>query len=274
MISDTKFFMIRKINYLNHIHIKSLNVAFWTLLLVLILVITKILIHQFKLEFLTINALTSSAIAGGVFICSFLLSGVISDYKEAEKIPAELRSSIENILDEGILFHKKNRRFHFKDFVDNLKKIVDNFFKGISHENNHNNLENCLISVDGLIDSFFEMEKLGMLPNFLVRIKTEHGNIRKNILRVYHIQRTQFIPSAYFLVLSIIALIIFTLLFIKTEGSPESMVLFGFVSYMFIYIVNLIHIIEQPYQEGESTLDDISLFLLHELDKKLYKTKC
>jgi hypothetical protein len=246
-----------------------LTVASEVLFLVIILICIKYSIHYFKIEFLSVNSLTSSAIAGGVFICSFLLSGVISDYKEAEKIPSELRSSIENILDEGKIFYNRNNKFKYHMFVRDLKNIVTEFFLGLSHEKKHDNLKPCLLAVDKLNLSFGEMEKLGMLPNFLVRIKTEYGNIRKNILRVYHIQRTQFIPSAYILGISIVVLIIFVLLFIKTEGSPESMIFFGFISYMFIYIISLISIIEQPYQEGESSMDDISMFLLHELDIKL-----
>ena len=250
-------------------HFRSLNIAFTSLGVVMVLIVLKYFIHQFHLEFLTINTLTGSAIAGGVFICSFLLSGVITDYKEAEKIPAELRSSIENVWDEAQLLHTKNKKFKVEPVRKQLLDIIKKFFTGLGQENEHKNLTGCLASVDAFRDRISDMEQKGMLPNFLVRVKTEVGNIRKCVLRVYQIQRTQFIPSAFFLGLSIVFLIISILLFVKTEGSPESMILFGLIGYMFIYIINLIAVIEQPYRQGDATLDDISLFLLHELEDSL-----
>ena len=254
---------------LKHRHLKPFNVAITTLLYVLILLVVKFFIHRFKLEFLLINTLTGSAIAGGTFICSFLLSGLIADYKEAEKMPTEIRSSLENILEEAIMFKKTKVDFELNKIKKSINLVIQNFYSGVSHENNHMNLESCLKSIDDLSVNFLEMEKLGILPNYLVRLKTEQGYIRKCILRIYHIQRTQFLPSAYILAESIVFLIVFLLLFIKTEGSPESMILFGYISYMFIYITRLIRTIEQPFQEGDSSLDDVSLFLLHDFEKKL-----
>ncbi|NTU73540.1 hypothetical protein HGB07_05240 [Candidatus Roizmanbacteria bacterium] len=212
--------------------------------------------------------MTGSALAGAIFICSFLLSGIIADYKEAEKIPTELRAALENIWDEAILFKQEVSKFNLEDTRKRLRNIVTSFFEGVSHAKGHAALEDCLKSVDDLSPIFSQMQKLGLLPNFLVRLKGEQGVIRRNVLRVFHIQKTQFIPSAYILAESIVALIVFVLLFIKTEGSPESFVLFGFISYMFVYIVRLIRRIEQPFQEGDSSLDDVSLFLLHDLETK------
>jgi hypothetical protein len=259
--------MFKKI--FKHRYLKSFNVAITTLFYVLILIIVKFFIHKFKLEFLLINTLTGSAIAGGTFICSFLLSGLISDYKEAEKMPTEIRSALENILEEGILFKRNKTNFNLKEMKKTILTIIQSFFKGVSHENNHTNLKPCLQSIDNLSNNFHDMEKLGILPNYLVRLKSEQGNLRKCVLRVFHIQKTQFLPSAYILAESIVMLLVFLLLFIKTEGSPESMILFGFISYMFIYITRLIRTIEQPFQEGDASLDDVSLFLLHDFENKL-----
>jgi hypothetical protein len=259
--------MLKKI--LKNRYLRPFNVAITTLLYVLTLIFFKYLIHKFKLEFLQINTLTGSAIAGATFICSFLLSGLIADYKEAEKIPSEIRSSLENIFEEAVLFKRIKSDFNLNEMKLSIRKVVQSFFKGVSHEAGHMNLKPCIDSIDDLSHNFIKMEKLGMLPNYLVRLKTEQGNVRKSVLRVFHMQRTQFLPSAYFLAESIVGLIVFLLLFIKTEGSPESMILFGFISYMFIYITRLIREIEQPFQEGDSSLDDVSLFLLHDFDKKL-----
>ena len=65
------------------------------------------------------------------------------------------------------------------------------------------------------------------------------------------------------------ASVIFLLLFLETEGSPESALMFGFVSYMFVYALYLIKLLEKPFRKGHDTLDDVSLFLLREFDMKI-----
>jgi hypothetical protein len=65
----------------------------------------KFMAHAFDLEFLTINNLFSGIIAANVFLMGFLLSGVLSDYKESEKIPGEIASNINNIYSELYYFY-------------------------------------------------------------------------------------------------------------------------------------------------------------------------
>ncbi len=61
-------------------------------IVVVFLIIGKFLAHKFGLEFITLISLISSVIASSTFITGFLLAGVFADYKEVEKIPAEIRA--------------------------------------------------------------------------------------------------------------------------------------------------------------------------------------
>lgn len=254
-----------------HSIFKKLKIGIWTLAIVIVLVATKFAIHAWGFEFFTLNALFTSAIAGAIFIMGFLLAGVITDYKEAEKVPAELRSSLENIWEEGKFFNRDKKEFDLGTLKVNLLLIIQNFFKGLGHEGDHYKFEPCIASVNELSESFAEMEKLGMPPNYIVRLEGEQAAIRRSVLRVYHIQRTQFLPSAHILAESLALGIVLLLLFVKTEGSPESIVLFGFISYLFLYIRQLIRTLEKPFRQGHNTMDDVSLFLLREFEAKLLK---
>lgn len=245
------------------------RLAYTTLAIVGLLVIGKFLIHQFGFEFFTINTLFTSAIAGAVFIIGFLLAGVFADYKEAEKMPAELCSSLENIWDEARLFKRNKTKFDLEKTKDTLLEIVVKFRTGLNREGNHNNLRPALMAADELDESFAQMEDLGMPPNYIVRLKTEQANVRKQILRVYYIQRMRFIPSAFVLAQSLVAFIILLLLFVKTEGSSELFVLFAFISYLFLYTVRLILVLEKPFRKGTGTMDDVSIFLIREFEEEL-----
>jgi hypothetical protein len=183
---------------------KNVRVGIWTAIGVGVLIAIKFGLHAAGFEFLAVNTLFSSAIGGAVFILGFLLAGIIADYKEAEKVPAELRASLENIVEEGRVFHLIKHEFDEKKIRIKAAAVIQNFFRGLSHEGNHDDLRPCLDSIDSFSDSFLEMEKLGMPPNYVTRLKTEQGNLRRIALRVYHMQRTQFIPSAHFLAMSLV----------------------------------------------------------------------
>ena len=253
------------------ISFKKLRIGIWTLVIVAFLIAAKFFIHAWEFEFFSLNALFTSAIAGAIFIMGFLLAGIMADYKEAEKVPAEMRSSLENIWEEGKFFNRDKKEFNLKKLQNNLVGIIQSFFKGLGHEGDHCNLEPCVSSVNELSESLYEMEKLGMPPNFIVRLEGEQAALRRSVLRVYYIQRTQFLPSAHILAESLAFGIIFLLLFVKTEGSPEAIVLFGFLSYLFLYIRQLIITINKPFRQGDNTMDDVSLFLLREFESKLVK---
>jgi hypothetical protein len=71
------------------------------------------------------------------------------------------------------------------------------------------------------------------------------------------------------LVYTLVASIILLLLFVKTEGSPESALMFGFICYLFVYALYLIRLLGQPFLKGHNTFDDVSLFLLTEFSEKV-----
>ncbi|MDQ5929675.1 MAG: hypothetical protein QG594_1456, partial [Bacteroidota bacterium] len=66
----------------------------------IILMVFKFYINKAGFDFIVLNTLVSSVIGSSIFITGFLLAGVFGDYKEAEKIPAEIRSSLESIISE------------------------------------------------------------------------------------------------------------------------------------------------------------------------------
>ena len=91
--------------------IKNIWIFVKAIILVILIISIKFLAHGLSFEFLTINNLFSGIIAANVFLMGFLLSGVLADYKESEKIPGEIASSINNIYSELIYLHD-DRKIH------------------------------------------------------------------------------------------------------------------------------------------------------------------
>jgi hypothetical protein len=248
---------------------KKFRVFFVVASIVGLLSIFKAAVHWFGLEFLTLNTLLTSGIAGAIFILGFLLSSVLSDYKEAERIPTEIRVALEAIHGDVASFAAANEKVNLGACRAMLKNVVHLIREGLDDTNDHSNLRPALEQVEGLNSIFVHLEQLGFPTNYIVRLRTAQDSLRRAVSRIYHIQKVQFVPSVHILAQSLVTSIVLILLFLKTEGSPESALMFGFICYLFVYALYLIRLLEQPFLKGHNTFDDVSLFLLTEFVERL-----
>jgi hypothetical protein len=119
-------------------------------------------------------------------------------------------------------------------------------------------------AVEDLSESFLELDESDVSANYIVRLRSEQAGLRKSLLRVYHLQREEFLPSAYSMIVAFVALILVLLLFTNFDGLVESLVTVGFLSFFFL-VLRLLNVISTPFKVGrERTEDDVSLFLLNE----------
>lgn len=232
-------------------------------LIVFVLSFVKIIIHWSGMEFLSLNALFTSAIASAVFIIGFLLSSVLADYKEADRMPAEIRTALESLKDDSLAHALRNREYSHKDMRLALVGFVESLLAAFDSHSGHR-FTPTADAIDNILSCISQMERTGLPPNYVARLKSDISVLRKCIFRMHHIQRIQFVPSVHVLVKSLVFAILFLLLFLKTEGSPESALIFGAISYMFIYALHLISTLEQPFTRLRPSMDDVSLFLLRE----------
>ena len=98
-----------------------------TLPFIIVILLIKLLIHYLGYEFLPLNALFTAVISANIFLIGFLISGVLVDFKESEKMPGDLAASLETLADEGFIIYKsKNSReamdylCHLSDFNNSL----------------------------------------------------------------------------------------------------------------------------------------------------------
>ncbi len=242
---------------------------------ILLLLTAKYFIMEGRLEFITLNSLSSSIIAGAIFITGFLLAGVFSDYKEADKIPAEMRSILESIIAEGDALFRKDAGFaeNNQQIKHIAVRFIHEFEEGLSHMKDHSHVEHALAEIRNFDEIFDDMERRGVPPNYMTRIKTEQSNLKKLLLRVYHIQKTKFVPSIVFLMDSMAVLGIALMLFVKTDYYI-GFVQVGIISYILLYVRHLIIVLEKPFRKGkDDTEDDVSIFVLRELLQKLESEK-
>ena len=100
------------------------SIAFKIVPLVILVAILKFLSHKFGLEIMELNALFTSLVAGTIFLIGFLISGVLSDYKESEKIPSELSASMKTLFDDTYTIYKGKNSDTARAGLENLDRCI------------------------------------------------------------------------------------------------------------------------------------------------------
>jgi hypothetical protein len=249
---------------------KKFRLFFTVGIIVLLLGGAKAIVHYFEFEFLDLNGLVTSGIGGAIFIIGFLLSSILKDYKEAEQIPTALRTAIEAIDGDLECFAQENERFNVGEARLILIRVIAKLREGLGRAYHHKNIAPVLDELGKLTPILGRLE--GMAANFVVRLRGNQDAIRRALLRIYTIQRVEFVPSVHVLVQTLVCSIILLLLLLKTEGDPAAALLFGFITYMFVYVLYLIKLLEQPFSKGHGSVDDVSFFLLDELEEQLRRS--
>jgi hypothetical protein len=239
----------------------SYRVAIETVGVVVVLVMIKALLWAIGIEGMSVSPLASSIVGGGVFVMGLVVAGTLSDYRDAERAPTDLAAGLYAILRECESMHAVWGKPHLPTLRKQLIAVVTNLRLDI----NAGNTRNCQAAIEDLSQTFLELENTDVPANYIVRLRGEQAGLRKSLLRVYHIQREEFLPSAYAMIVSVVVVILGVMLFTNFEGLPESLVTLGFLSFFFLYLLRLLNIIDKPFKVGrERTDDDVSLFLLHE----------
>lgn len=236
-----------------------------TALMVLGIIAAKLVISAFSLEFISLSPLFTSVVAGGVFVLGLIVAGTLTDYKEAERVPAEITAALTNIHDDAASFKEAFPDLDLDRLEDTQFRIVDAFLHDLGDPRSTRALE----AIDDLNASFLEMDRVGIPATYTSRLRGEQGALRRSVLRVYHVQRTEFLPSAYLLIQSIVVIIITVLAFMEIEPTYEAVIILAFISFFFISLLRLLHIMDRPFHVEERTDDDVSLFLLRRFVDRL-----
>jgi hypothetical protein len=228
------------------------------------ILVLKYAINKLEWEALTITSLHTGILAGTVFVLGFILSGVHTDYKESEKIPVDIVNAVASLQQDALLLKSKEPSFDYNGFTKILKDLLHLFKKDIESHGRES-----LEEIKKLGEYFLEMEKLNVPANYIVKLKQDQSIILRNMLRAHYLLRISPLPSAFILVVSIVVISITLLLFTKIGALVDGLVTLGFFSFVYIYLLRLIQVMDKPFHAEGTTQDDVSLFLVEEQIKKL-----
>jgi len=223
-----------------------------------LLIVAKYVLHSFGMEPIVLGTLHGSAISGVIFVVGFILSATIADYKEAERIPAEAASTIEDMHEDIMTIHANYPKVDLAAYTTQLEKVTRTFANDLRNSKSNK----AKTQLQELMRLSAQLEKAGVPANFIVKLKQQQASLVRHLFRVNYIQRISFIPSATILAWSIVVLAIVLLLITEIEPFLGGMLLTGAIAFILVYVLQLIQVIKTPFHDEGKTKDDVSGFLL------------
>lgn len=235
--------------------------------IVLLVIGGKLVVHYLGLESISVNPLFSGIIAADVFLMGFLLSGVLSDYKESERLPGELAASLESLAEEVRGIELARPEALAGPCLGRLARLAGDILNWFYKRHGTADL---ITDLNGLTSDFAAMERQGAQATLVGRLKQEQGNIRRALVRIHTIRETSFIASGYWLADAITVLLCLGLVLAKIEPFFESLFFAGVISYLVIYLLLLIRDLDNPFgYYDKSSGEDVSLKPLQDTVKRL-----
>jgi len=202
-------------------------------------------------------------VTGGIFLLGFMLAGVMADYKESEKMPAELACALETIDDIVTLAYEVKLNFDVQDLRSRLTAVTESIIQYFERKHG----EDVVFKKISSITEIAQVMETANVGGIISRMSVEQHNLRKLYTRVTVIKRTNFLSTGYAL-LQVLSFIIFGLLLIsKFDNIVVSGIIVCFITQIFVYMIRLIMDIDQPFEyssTGVPRASDVDLTPLME----------
>jgi hypothetical protein len=235
---------------------------------VILVLSLKLIAHYFNFEILSLNPFFPGIVAANVFLMGFLLSGVLSDYKESEKLPGELASSIYVIIDESIIIYKTQKANTAKDCLISMNEMVEHILMWFHKKEKTKEIMDRIFN----LSEYFLSYETHLQANFIVRLKQEQKNMRTIVNRIHTIRETDFVSAGYHIAVCMTVFLSLGLILSKIDPFYESMFFVGVITFFLTYLLFLIRDLDNPFGYYEhNSVEDVSLKALEDLQKNLVK---
>ncbi|MEW6434487.1 MAG: hypothetical protein AB1730_23545 [Myxococcota bacterium] len=182
-------------------------------------------------------------LTGGVFLLGFILGGTMSDYKEAEKIPGEVATTLETIEEIFVLASTGRPALKLPELRRQVLGLLDDIKDWLLKKKQTPEVFEAMTRMTATVRS---LEKEGAGP-YASRAVPQVLMMRKNIQRIDVISRTGFLPPAYALLEVLLAMILILLLVAKFKSLVAESILVPFVTLVNLYMLRLIKDVDDPF---------------------------
>ena len=208
-------------------------------------------------------------LTAGVFLLGFLLAGTMADYKEAEKIPAELASTLETLEEIFVLAATNRPALDVTSLRRGLFGMTDGIKGWLLKTRTSREAYESMTALNVCIR---QLEREGAGP-YASRAVPQLLAVRRGVSRIDVIRRTGFLPPAYALLEVLVTIIIALTLIARFKSVTAACLLVPFVALINIYMLRLIRDIDNPFDYETDGRDhgagEVPLFPLDEYRERL-----
>jgi hypothetical protein len=208
-------------------------------------------------------------LTAGVFLIGFLLAGTMADYKDAERLPAELASTLESIEEIFVLAATNHPGLDPTGLRRGLLTMTDAIKDWLLKKPPVKDVYQEMAALNGFIQ---QLEREGAGP-YASRAVPQLLAVRRSVSRIDVIARTGFLPPAYALLEVLIGMIIALVLIARFKSIAAECLLVPFVALINIYMLRLIRDVDNPFDyetDGrEHGSGEVMLFPLDEYRARL-----
>src|SRR4051812_25058102 len=172
-------------------------------------------------------------LTGAVFLIGFMLSGVMSDYKESEKLPGELACALEGFEDNLVHASVAKPELDAAAFRAGARDLARMVRDWLHRKAPQNAMYEAITRAQQLV---FAAEKAGAASH-AARAMSELQTLRKTVTRIGVISRTNFLASGYALLDTLVLLAVALMLVARFKSVVAEVVLLAFVTLIFTYMV-------------------------------------
>lgn len=222
----------------------------------------KVLLHRAGFELIVVNQLFSAIVASTVFLLGFLLSGVLADFKEAEKIPARFAASLEALsLEIGAIraFQPAAQVEPAREAVAGLGRLLVVWLCGRCET------EEVLLGYRATHAAVVQaaVQYRGDVSSLRGRLMQSMALILEMIHRVHVIRETSFVPLVYWLAYLGSSLLFGGLLLARSDYWLDSLFFLAVISFLVLLILRLIADIDNPFGLGDpASAENVSIEVL------------
>ncbi len=213
--------------------------------------------------------LFTASVTGIIFLLGFILAGVITDYKESEKIPGEMTSGAWVIWQEMEIAARGPAGDKARRLQRRLLDFIDVFRREMLHGRRD---QGAFAGLDSFTGEIAALDK-EVPPPFMTRVRNEQAALRRLLTRVKVIRGTDFAVSVSILVKGIVAFFIAAMLLLRFDPPHVGWFFCFFYSFILVSILRVIGDMDNPfeYEEGAEMVDEIDFFPLWEFESEMRK---
>jgi hypothetical protein len=220
----------------------------------------KVVVHRFGLELFSVNPLFTAMVASTFFLVSFLLSGVLTDYKESEKIPGLIASSLETLYLEiqGILMHHPGVTIdaEARALVGLGRTVHSWMIERVSTQE----VYACYWNTHGQIVRASTYLSSSTLQG---RLMGEMSALLSQVNRVQVIRETNFVPLVNWMADIAALFLCGGLVFQRSSSMVESVFFLFVLTFLLVFLKKLIDDIDNPFGWVDpNSAEDVSLDVL------------